>query len=131
MGVEVDKVKRKQVVWVVLGAGALVALGSYLQRAKAERKRTMSETNGKSAGEDSLETVEIETDAVDDDGNLVIDDLVVAVDSAGNIVAADETIAVITTEGDAVVDEKLSVVGEDGKLHTVEEDISVLEAEDK
>lgn len=73
--------------------------------------------------------MEVETEAVDD-GNLAIDDLVVAVDSEGKIVAADETVAVITPEGDALVDEKFSVVGEDGAPHAVEEDTSVLDAEE-
>ena len=89
----------------------------------------MSETNDTPAGDDSLEMVEVETEGVDDEGDLVIDDLVTAVDREGKIVATDETVAVITPEGDAVIDEKLSVVGEDGKLHAVEEDISVLDDE--
>ncbi len=83
------------------------------------------------AKDDSLEIVEVETEGVDEEGNLVIDDLVAAVDSEGKILATDETVAVIMPEGDAVVDEKLSVLEEDGKLHAVEEDISVLEANDE
>ena len=90
----------------------------------------MGDDRQKSAGEDPLELLEVETERVDDDGNLVIDDLTVAVDGEGKIVATDETIAVITPEGGAVVDETLSVVGEDGKLHAVEEDLSVLESEE-
>jgi len=91
----------------------------------------MSGTNDTPADDDSLEMVEVETEGVDEEGNLVIDDLVVAVDSEGKILAIDETIGVITPEGDAVVDEEISVLGEDGKLHAVEEDISVLEADDE
>jgi len=71
---------------------------------------------------DSLSVVEVETEDVDDDGNLVVDDLIVAVDGDGKIVATDETIAVITPEGDTVVDETLSVVGDGGDLHAIEED---------
>ena len=56
--------------------------------------------------------------------------LVVEVDSDGKIVATDETVAVITPEGDTVIDEKLSVLGDDGELHTVEEDISVTEVDE-
>ena len=120
--------RRRPLVWVALVAIALVAVGSLLrQRTAHTRKLIMSDDNQKPTGEDSLEVVEVETQGVDDEGNLVIDDLVVAVDREGKIVATDETVAVITSEGDAVVDEKLSVAGEDGKLHTIEEDISVLE----
>ena len=74
--------------------------------------------------------VEVETEDVDAEGNLVVDDLVVAVDSDGKIMATDETVTVITSEGDTVVDEKLSVGGDDGELHTVEEDISVTEVDE-
>ena len=88
----------------------------------------MSGTNDTPSDDDSLEMVEVETEGVDEEGNLVIDDLVVAVDVEGKVLATDETVAVITPEGDAVVDEKLSVLGEDGKLHAVEEDISDLGA---
>ncbi len=91
----------------------------------------MSGTNSTPADDDSIEMVEVETEGVDNAGNLVIDDLVVAVDSDGRILATDETIAVITSEGDAIVDETLSVLGEDGKLHAVEEDVSILEAGDE
>ena len=91
----------------------------------------MSGTNDTPADDESLEMVGVETEGFDEEGNLVIDDLVVAVDSEGKILATDETVGVITPEGDAVVDEKLSVLGEDGKLHAVEEDISVLEADDE
>jgi hypothetical protein len=52
------------------------------------------------------------------------------VDNDGKIVATDETVAVITPEGDTVIDEKLSVVGDDGELHTVDEDISVTELDE-
>ena len=91
----------------------------------------MSGTNDTPADDDSSEMVEVETEGVDKEGNLVIDDLVAAVDSEGKILATEETVAVITPEGDAVVDEKLSVLGEDGKLHTAEEDISVMEVKDE
>jgi hypothetical protein len=87
----------------------------------------MSETNDTPAGEDALELVEVETEGVDQEGNLVDDDLVVAVDSDGRIVATDEVITVVTADGDAVIDETISVVGDDGKLRAVEEEISVLE----
>jgi hypothetical protein len=73
---------------------------------------------------------EVESEGIDEDGNLVIDELLVAVDGAGDVVATDETVTVITPEGDAVVEETLSVMGEDGALHAVEEDITLLDADD-
>jgi hypothetical protein len=91
----------------------------------------MSENSDPSADDVSAKMMEVETEGVDEEGNLVIDDLVVAADSQGKILATDETVAVITPEGDAIVDEKLSVLGEDGKLHAVEEDISVMEVNDE
>jgi hypothetical protein len=123
--------KRRPVIWAALGAGALVVVGSLLRRRSAQIRRfAMGEDNRRPTGDDSLEVVEIETESVDDEGNLVIDDLLVAVDGKGKIVATDETVAVFTSEGDAVVDEKLSVAGDDGNLQTVEEDISVIEADE-
>ena len=120
--------KPKRLIILALGAGA-VGFG-LARRSKAARERSLSMTAVRSGREGSLEVVEVETGDIDSDGNLVVDDLVVAVDSDGRIVASDETLAVITPEGDTVVDEKLSVLGDDGELHTVEEDISVTEADD-
>ncbi len=91
----------------------------------------MSETNERSADEGPVDMVEVETEGLDKEGNLVIDDVVAAVDSNDKIVATDETIAVVTAEGTIIVDETLSVVGDDGELHAVEEDISLLEADDE
>ena len=122
--------KRKRIVVVVLGAGALVAVGVACW-ARANRERTVGGADLRSAADGSLEVVEVETEDVDEEGNLVIDDLVVAVDGDGTVVATDETVAVITPEGDAVVDETISVVGEDGELHTVEEDVAIVEADDE
>jgi hypothetical protein len=122
--------RRRPVIWAALGVGGLAVLGLLLrQRTAQTRRQVMNETNDTPAGE-ALEMVEVGTEGVDEEGNLVIDDLVVAMDSEGRIVATDETVAVITAEGDAVVDETVSVVGEDGKLHAVEEDISGLEADE-
>ena len=90
----------------------------------------MSESN-RPAGENTLGIVEVEAEGVDEEGNLVIGDLVAEVDSEGNILAADETIAVVTEEGDVIVDETLSVVGDGGELHSIEEDRSFIEADDK
>ncbi len=90
----------------------------------------MSETKGASGGDDELELVEVEADGVDEGGNFVADDLVVAVDSDGTIIAADETVAVLTADGDIVIDETVSVIGDDGVLHAVEEEISVVEADE-
>ncbi|MGO8871870.1 MAG: hypothetical protein ACLQPH_10825 [Acidimicrobiales bacterium] len=91
----------------------------------------MSEDNQRPTGDDSLEMVEVEGEGVDEEGNLIIEDVVAAVDSDGKIVATDETVAVVTAEGDVIVDETLSVLGEDGELHAVEEDRSFMEADEE
>jgi len=65
--------------------------------------------------------VEFETVGTDDDGDIVIDDVVVATDSEGHIIAVDETVAVVNAHGDVVMDETVSVVGDDGELHVLEE----------
>jgi hypothetical protein len=119
--------KRKRIIVVVLGVGALVAVG-VARRNSANRGRSVGGRDIGRSGDDALEVVEVETDDIDEEGNLVIDDLVVAVDGDGKIVATDETVAVLTPEGDAVVDETISVVGEDGELHIVEEDVAIVEA---
>ena len=46
------------------------------------------------------------------------------------VLATDETVTVVTADGDVVVDEVLSVVGEDGELHAVEEELTVIEADE-
>jgi len=119
------------VVAVIIAVLAIILIDrGYQAITQRNRRQAMSGTSDIPAGDDSLEMVEVETEAVDEEGNLVIDDLVVAVDNEGKILATDETVAVITPEGDAVVDEKLSVLGEDGLLHAVEEEI-VLEVNDE
>ncbi len=120
--------KRKRLIFVALGAGA-VGYG-LARRSKAAKERSLRMTATGSGGESPLGVMEVETGGVDAAGNLIVDDLIVAVDGDGKIVAADETVAVITPEGDTVIDEKLSVVGEDGELHTVEEDISATEGDE-
>ena len=119
--------KRKRLVLVVLGVGALGY--GLVRRSKTAKERSVSMT---ADGPDvrPFEVVEVETEDIDADGNLVVDDLVVAVDSDGMIVATDETVAVITPEGDTIIDEKLSAMGDDGELHTVEEDIAVTEVDE-
>ena len=49
----------------------------------------MSESSDKPTSDD-LEVVEVETEGIDDEGNAMVDDLVVAVDKDGKIVASDE-----------------------------------------
>ena len=90
----------------------------------------MSETNGTSTGEGKFDLVEVVAEDVDEDGNVVVDDLITVVGSGGNIVATDETIAVLTADGNVVIGETFSVVGDDGELHVVEEDATVLEISD-
>ncbi len=120
--------KRKRLIFIALGAGALGY--GLARRSKAAKERSMRMTAGGSEKDGSLEVVEVETGGVDAAGNLVVDDLFVAVDSDGKIVATDETVAVITPEGDTVIDEKLSMVGEDGGLHAVEDDISITDVDE-
>ena len=113
--------RRKRVVWVVLGAGALVAVGSVVRRVRAGRADggrvdaggdTRLGAGAPAPGDDSLEVVEVESEGIDEDGNLVIDELLVAVDEP--------------------TDRRylFPVMGEDGALHAVEEDITLLDADD-
>jgi hypothetical protein len=90
----------------------------------------MSETDAKQPveGEDGPEVIEVVTESVDEHGDVIVDDLVAEVDSEGHIVATDETTLLRTAEGDVVVDETFSVAGDDGTLHAVSEDLTVLEA---
>jgi hypothetical protein len=120
------------VVAVIIAVPAMILIfRGYQAITQRNRRQAMSGANDTPADDVSPEMVEVETEGVDEEGNLVIDDLVMAVDSEGKILATDETVAVITPEGDAVIDEKLSVLGEDGKLHAAEEDISVIEVDDE
>jgi hypothetical protein len=121
--------KRKRLILVALGAGALVGYG-LSRRSKAAREGSVGMGSGGPAGEGSLGVVEFETEDIDADGNLVVDDLLVAVDGDGRVVATDETVAVVTPEGDTVIDETLSVVGDDGELHAVDEEIAVIEGDE-
>jgi hypothetical protein len=79
---------------------------------------------------DEIEIVEIVAGAEDENGNVVVDDLVAAVAADGTVIATDETVTVATADGDIIVDEVVSVIGEDGELHAVEEEITVIEAEE-
>jgi len=90
----------------------------------------MSDTSHTPTGDDELELVEVETEDVGEDGNVVVDDVVTVVDSHGNIIATDETIAELTADGNIVVDETFSVADEDGGLHVIDEVVTVLETED-
>ena len=120
--------KRKRLVFIALGAGAL---GYGIGTTVKSRQGTLREDGHCRIRERGPpEVVEVETEGLDAGGNFMVDDLIVAVDSDGKIVATDETVAVFTPEGDTVIDEKLSVVGEDGELHTVEEDIAVTEVDE-
>jgi len=122
--------KRKRLIVVALGAGALAAV-AMRRRSKAGGRGVPDQSSEQAVAGAPLQVVEVETRGIDDDGNAVVDDLMVAVDEQGGIVATDETVAVISPAGDVAIDETLSVVGGDGKLHAVEEDISVLDADDE
>jgi hypothetical protein len=80
--------------------------------------------------QDDIEVVEVVTNAVGDDGSIVVDDLKAVVDADGNVIATEETIAVEGPDGTVVVDEVISVAGADGELVAVEEDVAILEGEE-
>ena len=120
---------KRKLVWIAVG-GAVVAV-VLSRRSKAARERSLSATSFAPAGTDNLEVVEVASETIDDDGNLVVDDLVVAMDDEGTIIATDETVAVITPEGDTVIDEQVSVIGTDGELHAIAEELSITEADDE
>jgi hypothetical protein len=86
----------------------------------------VSETNDPTTGADDFDLVEVAIDDVDEEGNIVVDDVVVMLDSTGNIIVTDEVITTLMADGDVVVDETVSVVGYDGELHAIEEDVTVL-----
>lgn len=79
--------------------------------------------------DDEIEVEEFETVRVDEDGNLVVDDVIVVVDAHGHVLATDETIVVLDARGDAVLDETVSIVGDDGQMHVLEEDVVIVETE--
>jgi hypothetical protein len=89
----------------------------------------MSETNEGTDDEIEVDLVEFETVGTDDEGDIVIDDVVVATDREGHIIAVDETVAVVNARGDVVMDETVSVVGDDGELHVLEVDVTIMEPE--
>ena len=91
----------------------------------------MSDSDDTPGDDDTIELVEIGTEEVDEDGNVVLDDLVAALDSDGNIVATTETVIVVTPDGDVVSDETVSVAGDDGELHVIEENVEIAEADDE
>jgi hypothetical protein len=73
-----------------------------------------------------LETVEVITAEVEEDGTIVIDDLVAEVDRDGNIVATDELVEVDLPDGTVIFDETFSVADEDGDLVTIDEDTTIV-----
>jgi hypothetical protein len=89
----------------------------------------MSETPDAAQSSDELDIIEIETDAIAEDGTTVHDDILAAVDGEGHVLATDETVTVVGSDGTVVVDETLAVAGEDGELHVVDEELVVVEPE--
>ena len=124
-----DVMRLRSVVWVGVGAGALIAVGSLARWERVQTRRyAVGEKDERPAGEHSMDVVEVESEGVDAEGNMVVDDFVAAVDGDGTVVATDETIAVMTAEGDVLVDETLSIVGDDGELHAVENNRAFIES---
>jgi hypothetical protein len=76
--------------------------------------------------EADLETVEVITAEVEEDGTIVVDDLVAEVDADGNIVATDELVEFDLPDGTVIVDETFSVADENGELVVIDEDTTVL-----
>ena len=93
----------------------------------AAKKAVKSKTNNPQAGVQELDLVEIETEDVDEYGNVVVDDIVALVDDEGNIIAIDETITALTPNDEVIVNETVSLVGDDGELHATLEDVTVME----
>jgi hypothetical protein len=91
----------------------------------------MSDNEKRPTGEDEIELMEFETEGIDGDGNVVVDDVVVALDAHGHVLATDETVAVLTAQGDVVVEETVSIVGDDGELHVLEEDVVIVENDEQ
>ncbi len=81
-------------------------------------------------GDDAPQTIEVVTESLDEEGDVIVDDLVAEIDSEGHVTAIDETTVIETADGHVVVDETFSVAGEDGTLHAVSEDVTVLEVND-
>jgi hypothetical protein len=79
---------------------------------------------------DGPRSIEFVVESVNERGDVIVDDLVAEVDNQGHIMATDEKTVLQTAEGDVVVDETFSVAGEDGALHAITEDITVVEVDD-
>jgi hypothetical protein len=76
--------------------------------------------------ENDLESVEIVTAEVEEDGTIVIDDLVAEVDGQGNVVATDELVEIDLPDGTVIMDETFSVANEEGELVVIDEETIVL-----
>ena len=97
------------------------------KKASAVKKAVKSKTNNPQAGVQELDLVEIETEDVDEYGNVVVEDIVALVDGEGNIIAIDEAVTALTPNDEVIVNETISLVGDDGELHATVEDVTVLE----
>jgi hypothetical protein len=84
------------------------------------------------AAEDTpdLETIEVVTAEVEDDGTIIVDDLVAEVDGDGNVVATDELVEIDLPDGTVIVDETFSVADESGELVMIDEETTVLTPEE-
>jgi hypothetical protein len=82
------------------------------------------------AGDATLETEEVVTVDVEDDGTVVVDDLVAEVDAQGNVIAADELTEVDLPDGTVIVDETFSVADDEGELTVIDEETEVVSPKD-
>jgi len=78
------------------------------------------------AASDVLESVEVITAEVADDGTIVVDDFVAEVDAEGHVVATDELVEIDLPDGTVIIDETFSVADESGELVVIDEETVVL-----
>lgn len=81
-------------------------------------------------GDRDLESMEIITAAMQEDGTIVIDDLVAEVDPEGRVVATDERVEIDLPDGTVIVGETFSVADEDGDLVAIDEETTIFGPDD-
>src|SRR5262249_60467525 len=79
---------------------------------------SMSDAQGEQqeAEDATLETEEVVTVDVEEDGTVVVDDVVAEVDAEGNVVATDELVEIDMPDGTVIMDETFSVADDQGEL---------------
>jgi hypothetical protein len=103
--------------------------GSYADRRHrvSDGSDTPQDVGAEGADEENdLQSVEIVTAEVEEDGTIVVDDLVAEVDGQGNVVATDELVEIDLPDGTVIMDETFSVANEEGELVVIDEETIVL-----